>query len=163
MFYPRGTITITRNRIRLGRLYVGPAQLVQAAGQSAGISVNVNNQDNTQWVRTFIEDNRIEFAQTPAPDLSLAAITYDDFAGGSSVNTNARIENNRVLTTSVHARDGLRLGGSVFAGTAPPSISAAPNVEVVVAKNDLNGLKTDRADLYVTQGDGDNGIRVRFK
>jgi hypothetical protein len=162
MFYPLGTVTITGNRIRLGRLYVGPAQQVQSAGQSAGISVNVNNQVSTQWVRTLIEDNRIEFAQTPAPDLSLAGITYDDFAGGRSVNTTARIENNRLLTKGVHARDGLRLGGLVFS-TAPLSVTAAPNVEVVVAKDNLKGLKADRADLYVTQGGGDNGVRVQVK
>jgi hypothetical protein len=163
MFYPLGTVTVTRNRVRLGRLYVGLPQQVQAAGQSAGISVNVNNQVNTQWVRTIIEGNRIELVQTPAPDLSLAGITYDDFAAGGSVHTNARIENNRVLTRGVHARDGVRLGGMALAATLGGGISAATNVEVVLAKDNLKGLKADRAHLYVTQGDGHNGVRVQFK
>jgi hypothetical protein len=125
--------------------------------------VNVNNQVNTQWVRTIIEGNRIELVQTPAPDLSLAGITYDDFAAGGSVHTNARIENNRVLTRGVHARDGVRLGGMALAATLGGGISAATNVEVVLAKDNLKGLKADRAHLYVTQGDGHNGVRVQFK
>jgi hypothetical protein len=163
MFYPRGTITITRNQIRLGRLYVGPAQLVQAAGQSAGISVNVNNQDNTQWVRTFIDDNRIEFAQTPAPDLSMQAITYDDYAPGGSCNARALVKNNKVLTAGVLARDGIRLGGTPFKDpiTNVDMITTAPNVEVKITKRNFKGFKARRADLYVAQG-AKEGVRVQY-
>ena len=140
---PKGTALISDNRISVADCFdFGGVRF------SAGISVEVNNDDVEIKTRTVIVDNAIGLLH-PKSDkdpstIFSAGIMYNDTAAGGSESVSALIENNKITGgAAAPPRWGIALRGSAH--------------DMVVRDNHLETLQAGVAQIYI-EPEAHNGI-----